>query len=477
MIRVITQRKGADAARFAARLVRYGQGRRAGPDRARVRSIVRGVREKGDAALYRYEKRFGGLSDGGVPLRLSEQEIRSAYGMVSRPQRAAIREAAARLAALERRTMRTLKGKVETVHGRPPGGATVSRRFAPIDSVGCYIPGGLARYPSSAVMSIVPAAVAGVPRIVAVSPVSSCPPPAPAPASAPASSTLSHGGAPAAGRMIDPLTVVAADMCGATEIYRVGGAQAVAALAYGTESIPRVGKIVGPGGAYVAAAKSLVSPDVGIDMLAGPTELGILADADAPPRLVALDLASQAEHSEDTQCYLITDSAALARRVNDILDDLVPGLERGPIISKSLSRNGFVAVVRSMEDGAAVAHALAPEHLEIMMSKGAARAESSVTSPGLVLVGRNSPSAASDYLLGSNHVLPTNRTGAVRGSLSVLDYLKVHTTVRSTRGALRGIDGMMRELAHAEGLVNHYEAVRGRLKREGAGAGRRRRHT
>ncbi len=476
MIRVITQRKGAGPEGFAARLVRDAQGRRAGPDRARVRSIVRGVREGGDAALYRYEKRFGGLSDGSVPLRLSEPEIKAAYGMVSKPQRAAIREAAARLAALERRTMRKLKGRIETVHGRPPASATVSRRFAPIDSVGCYIPGGLARYPSSAVMSIVPAAVAGVPRIVAVSPVSPCPPPlaassASASASA-SSSTPPHGGAPAAGRMIDPLTVVAADMCGATEIYRTGGAQAVAALAYGTESIPRVDKIVGPGGAYVTAAKSLVSADVGIDMLAGPTELGILADADAPPRLVALDLVSQAEHSEDTQCYLITDSAILARRVNDILDDLVPGLERGPLISKSLSRNGFIAVVRSMEDGAAVARALAPEHLEIMMSKGAARAESSVTSPGLVLVGRNSPSAASDYLLGSNHVLPTNRTGTVRGSLSVLDYLKVHTTVRSTRGALRGIDGMMRELAHAEGLVNHYEAVRGRLK--GAGARRRR---
>ncbi len=469
MIRVITQRRGADPAGFAARLVRDGQGRRAGPDLARVRSIVRSVREGGDAALYRHERRFGGLSDGSVPLRLSESEIRSAYGMVPKPQHAAIREAAARLAALERRTMRKLKGKVETVHGRPPASATVSRRFAPIDSVGCYIPGGLARYPSSAVMSIVPAAVAGVPRIVAVSPVSSFPPPSDS------DSTPTHGGAPAAGRMIDPLTVVAADMCGATEIYRAGGAQAVAALAYGTESIPRVEKIVGPGGAYVTAAKSLVSADAGIDMLAGPTELGILADADAPPRLVALDLVSQAEHSEDTQCYLITDSAALARRVNGILDDLVPGLERGPLISKSLSRNGFIAVVRSMEDGAAVAHALAPEHLEIMMSKGAARAESSVTSPGLVLVGRNSPSAASDYLLGSNHVLPTNRTGAVRGSLSVLDYLKVHTTVRSTRGALRGIDGMMRELTHAEGLVNHYEAVRGRLKPKGAGAGRRRR--
>ncbi len=473
MIRVITQRKGADPAGFAARLARDGKGRRAGPDLARVRSIVRSVREGGDAALYRHERRFGGLSDGSVPLRLSESEIRSAYGMVSKPQHAAIREAAARLAALERRTMRTLK-KVETVHGRPPASATVSRRFAPIDSVGCYIPGGLARYPSSAVMSIVPAAVAGVPRIVAVSPMSSFPPP---PSDSASDPTPPHGGAPAAaGRMIDPLTVVAADMCGATEIYRAGGAQAVAALAYGTESIPRVDKIVGPGGAYVTAAKSLVSADVGIDMLAGPTELGILADADAPPRLVALDLVSQAEHSEDTQCYLITDSAALARRVNGILDGLVPGLERGPLISKSLSRNGFIAVVRSMEDGAAVAHALAPEHLEIMMSKGAARAESVVTSPGLVLVGRNSPSAASDYLLGSNHVLPTNRTGAVRGSLSVLDYLKVHTTVRSTRGALRGIDGMMRELTHAEGLVNHYEAVRGRLKREGAGARRRRRH-
>ena len=470
MIRVITQRKGANPAGFAARLVRDGQKRRAGPDLARVRSIVRSVREGGDAALYRYEKRFGGLSDGSVPLRLSESEIRSAYGMVSKPQHAAIREAAARLAALERRTMRKLKGKVETVHGRPPASATVSRRFAPIDSVGCYIPGGLARYPSSAVMSIVPAAVAGVQRIVAVSPVSSFPSP---PSDSASDSTPPHGGASAAGRMIDPLTVVAADMCGATEIYRTGGAQAVAALAYGTESIPRVDKIVGPGGAYVTAAKSLVSADVGIDMLAGPTELGILADADAPPRLVALDLVSQAEHSEDTQCYLITDSAALARRVNDILDDLVPGLGRGPLISKSLSRNGFIAVVRSMEDGAAVAHALAPEHLEIMMSKGAARAESSVTSPGMVLVGRNSPSAASDYLLGSNHVLPTNRTGAVRGSLSVLDYLKVHTTVRSTSGALRGIDGMMRELTHAEGLVNHYEAVRGRLKRKGAGARRR----
>lgn len=439
-----TDRQSADE--FAKYVDEYAKKRRrVAPNLDRdIYEIIKNVRDNGDSAVYEYEKKFGGLESDDVPMRLSDDEIASAYESVSDAQLTALNDAARQLEKTESATMKVM-GKSVTVRrksgGRTPCNSSVTRKFVSLSSVGCYIPGGLARYPSSAVMSIIPAKVAQVSRIVAVSPVSS------------------------SGK-IDALTIVAADMCGATEIYRIGGAHAIAALAYGTESIARVDKIVGPGGSYVTAAKSMVSADVGIDMLAGPTELGIIADSQASPRLVALDLISQSEHSADTQCYLITASQKLAKSVNHTLNEMTTTsqLQRADIIRQSLTNNGFIAVVKNPKSAMAVANRLAAEHLQIITENPARMAES-ITTPGIILCGAQAPSAASDYLLGSNHVLPTNRMGTVRGSLSALDFVKMITIVESSDDMLDKIAQDMKTLAGAEGLTNHYEAVRGRLKK------------
>ncbi|RNJ78640.1 MAG: histidinol dehydrogenase [Nitrosopumilus sp. H8] len=394
-----------------------------------VRSILDDVRRRGDDAVLYHEKRFNKAAK--RPLRLSKSEIKRAYARLSRPEIAALRLARSRLARTESATMSLLKSKTTS-----SGGIRITRKFAPVRSVGCYIPGGLARYPSSAVMCVVPAKVAKVGRIAVVSP-------------------------PGKDGDIDPMTIAAADICGADEIYRTGGAQAVAALSYGTRSIPRVDKIVGPGGPIVAEAKHLASSTTGIDMLAGPTELGILADSSADPRHVALDLVSQAEHSRDTSCYLITDSQRLARSVRGIISEMLPDIKRSGIVRDSLKNNGFIAVCKR-SDMVPLANALAPEHLQIM-TKRPESLSSGVVTPGMILLGGNSPSSASDYILGSNHVLPTGGSGASRGSLSVLDFVKMITQVSSTKQALSKASGHLRVLAEAEGLYNHYEAVRGRI--------------
>ncbi len=308
----------------------------------------------------------------------------------------------------------------------------------PLQSTGCYIPGGLAKYPSSVIMSVIPAKVAGVKRIVVVSP-------------------------PNSSGNIDPLTIIAADICGASEIYKVGGAQAIAALSFGTKSILKVDKIVGPGGAFVTAAKSMISDQTAIDMLAGPTELGIIADNSANPTYVALDLISQSEHSKDTFCFLITNSEKLAKSVNQIIIDLIKKINRSDIVKTSLKQNGFIAICKNRSDMIKLANKLAPEHLQIM-TKNPQTIAQKITSSGLVLMGNETPSAASDYLLGSNHILPTNRFGKTRGSLSVLDFIKIDTKVTSSRASLSKISKYLDVFTKAEGLSNHFEAVKGRLK-------------
>lgn len=408
-----------------------------------VSRIIRAVQKDGDKALRRYENMFGSMPPAAA-LRLSAGEIKKAYSQVSRTEYGALSTARRRLYETEKSTMTSMQSAFAASAGRGgthgPNHISVTRSLVPIDSVGCYVPGGQANYPSTAIMSVVPARVAGVRRIVVVSP------------------TDKQGA-------IHPLTVVASDMCGATEIYRVGGAHAVAALAYGTESVRRVDKIVGPGGPYVLAAKSMVAGDsVGIDMHAGPTELGIVADSSSPPRLIATDLMSQAEHSRDTLCYMITTSAGLARDVDDALEEMVPNAERSDIIRKSLQDNGFLAVVPSRKDLVRLANLMAPEHLQVM-TKRPHNTASLMRTPGLVLVGRDTPSSASDYLLGSNHILPTGGSGRFRGSLSIMDFLKMRTVARSSPGALQKIEKKMRILTDAEGLPNHCEAVSHRLPR------------
>ncbi|MFB5615900.1 MAG: histidinol dehydrogenase [Nitrosopumilus sp.] len=395
-----------------------------------VESILKDVKKNGDTAIKKYEKKFSKANISS--LRVSKNEIKNAYSKVSKTELNALRLAKAKLGKTESSVKSLLKNK--TIN---QDGIKITKKFIPIQSVGCYIPGGLAKYPSSVIMSVVPAKIAGVKRIVVVSP-------------------------PSSDGKINPLTLVSADICGADEIYKTGGVQSIGALSYGTKSISKVDKIVGPGGSFVTTAKSLVSDQTGIDMLAGPTELGIIADNSANPKYVALDLISQAEHSNDTFCYLITTSEKLANTVDKIISELIPKIQRGKIAKFSLKNNGFIGICKSNSDMIKLANILAPEHLQIM-TKNPESISSKITSSGLVLIGNDTPSSASDYILGSNHILPTNGFGKIRGSLSVLDFIKVNTQIISSKKSLSKISKYLEVLTKAEGLSNHYEAVRGRL--------------
>ena len=387
-------------------------------DRKTVQSILNDVRKNGDSAVKKYERRFNGKKTS--QLRVNAKEIKEAQSKISREEVTALQAMSTRL--------RNSSPKIQ-IRG--------SSKFVPIPSVGCYIPGGQARYPSSVVMSVIPAKIAGVKRIVVVSP-------------------------PSRDGKIDPLTIVAAKMCGATEIYKVGGGQAIGALAYGTKSIPKVDKIVGPGGKFVSIAKSLVSDQTAIDMIAGPTELGIIADASSNPELVALDLISQAEHSKDTMCFVITQSKTVAKQIQKSIEKVIPDTERSSIIKESISTNGFIAVCKNQNEIIELANKFAPEHMELMV-KNAKTLSKKITGAGLLLIGKNTPSAVSDYLLGTNHILPTNGFGRTRGGLSVLDFLKLQTVVESKKSALRNISKSLKAITDAEDLPNHYKAVKRRL--------------
>jgi len=396
-----------------------------------VESILKNVKKNGDEAIRKYEKKFSGANISS--LRLSQTEIKNAYSKVSKSELSAIRLAKARLEKTESVIKSLLKNKIISHNG-----IKIFKKFIPIESVGCYIPGGLAKYPSSVIMSVVPAKIAGVKRIVVVSP-------------------------PNSEGKIDSLTIVTANICGADEIYKTGGAQSIAALSYGTKTISKVDKIVGPGGAFVTIAKFLTSDQTGIDMLAGPTELGIIADNSTNPKFVALDLISQAEHSKDTFCYLITTSEKLAKSVDNIISKLIPKIQRDNLVKSSLKNNGFIAICQTKSDMITLANTLAPEHLQIM-TKNPESFSSKINTSGLVLLGNYTPSSASDYVLGTNHILPTNGFGKIRGSLSVLDFIKINTQVVSSKSSLLKISKYLEVLTKAEGLPNHYEAVRGRLE-------------
>lgn len=396
-----------------------------------IKSIISDVKKNGDLAVKKYEKKFGGQSKGS--LRVSSADIKRSYSKVTTLELQAIKLVKKLLTKTELSIKNNLKENIIKNNG-----VKITKLFIPLSSVGCYVPGGSARYPSSLMMSVVPAKVAGIKRIVVVSP------------------SNKQG-------KLDPLTLVAADICGVNEIYKMGGAQAIAALSYGTKSLPKVDKIVGPGNVFVSIAKSLVSNDVSIDMIAGPTELGIIADYSANPDLVATDLISQAEHSEDTFCFVLTTSEKIAKSITKSVEKKIKKIKRKEIVRKSLQKNGFVAVCYSENDVLKLANKLAPEHLEIISKKPKAIA-SKISSAGLILIGENTPSSASDYLLGSNHILPTNGFGKTRGSLSVLDFMKLSTEIECSKLSLRKISKYMKALCNSEGLPNHYEAVRSRLK-------------
>ena len=398
---------------------------------SKVKAVMDAVARSGDKALMDYTSQFDNVKLDSI--RVSSNEIDAAYKLVSKEQLRALREIKRRLETAEKAVLNKLR-KIEVRFD----GMKISKLLKPIESVGCYVPGGKARYPSTVIMCAVPAKVAGVKRIVVCTP-------------------------PTKDGNVDPLTLVAADLCGVNEIYKVGGAQSIAAMAYGTETIKPVSKIVGPGGTFVTIAKVLASSKVSIDMLAGPTELLILADESADPRNLALDIIAQAEHSTDTFCGLVTCSKKLADSLATELSNAVDGIDRGDIVSKSLEQNGFIALCRNYNDAVRFTNEFAPEHLQII-TKDARRLTSKIESAGLILIGEDSPSAASDYCFGSNHVLPTLAFARSRSSLSSLDFVKLVSVVESSKAGLKKIAGLVKVMSEAEDLPNHYKAIKARLE-------------
>src|ERR671925_981879 len=396
-----------------------------------AKSIMKGVAEHGDAAVLDYTAKFDGVTLGS--LAVSNEEIKQAYSQVRKEQVKAVKLMKEQLAKSELAVLKRLKGIALL-----SGGIRIDRQIKPVSSVGCYTPGGKARYPSTVIMCAVPAKVAGVKRIVAISP-------------------------PRKDGTIDPLTLVAADICRVDEFYKVGGAQGIAALAYGTQSIRPVSKIVGPGGMFVTAAKLVASSTVSTDMVAGPTELLIYADTTADSQLIAVDLISQAEHSTDTVCGLVTTSDKLASEVQKQVESITKNIAtRLDIAKKSLENNGFVAICKNESSCIEFVNEFAPEHLEIMCKNADAIARK-IDSAGLMLIGQYTPSSASDYSLGSNHVLPTLGFSKSRASLSVLDFVKIVNKVKASRSGLAKVDRSIMEITSAEGLLNHYEAVKARM--------------
>jgi histidinol dehydrogenase len=397
-----------------------------------VNKVIKDVIRFGDNAIRKYTEKYDNVKIDSIVV--DKAEFKKAYQDVTITQVNSLRKTKKLLEKNEKMLM----GQLSRIKASSDG-ITIERIVKPIGSVGCYIPGGRARYPSTLVMCTVPAKIANVERIVVVSP------------------PMKNGN-------IDPLTLVAADLCGVDEVYKVGGAQAVAALAYGTRTIKKVDKIVGPGGLFVNIAKFLVSNKIAIDMIAGPTELLIYADSTSEPEIIVKDLISQAEHSDDTICGIVTNSSALVSKVeNEIEKSLNSSLPRLDIISSSLKNNAFIALCKDEENAISFINELAPEHLQVL-STNPKQIASRVKTAGVILLGKYSPSAASDYCLGSNHVLPTMEFGKSKSSLSVLDFMKLVNHITVTKRGLYTVQDCVKELALAEGLPNHYYAVKERFR-------------
>ncbi|RRH78528.1 histidinol dehydrogenase [Falsigemmobacter faecalis] len=399
---------------------------------AAVAAIIADVRARGDLAVIELTAKFDRLELTPATLAFSRAEIDAAVAQVTPEDRAALELAAERIRAYHARQM------PEDASWTDAAGATLGWRWTPVSAAGLYVPGGKAAYPSSVLMNAIPAKVAGVERLVVV-----CPTP---------------------GGVVNPLVILACEIAGVDEIFRIGGAQAVAALAYGTESLRPVDKITGPGNAYVAAAKRRVFGKVGIDMIAGPSEILIIADRDNDPEWLALDLLSQAEHDEVAQSILVTDDAEFAAEVTAAVERLIPTLERAEIAGASWRDYGAVIVTKDLSEAAALSNRVAPEHLELCVADPEALAEE-ITHAGAIFLGAWTPEAIGDYIGGPNHVLPTARSARFSSGLSVLDFVKRTTMAKMTPAALAAIGPSAERLARAESLEAHGLSVRARLNR------------
>ncbi|GBR49477.1 histidinol dehydrogenase [Gluconobacter roseus] len=397
-----------------------------------VRAILADVRSRGDEALCDYTARFDRLTLPAEKLRISAEEIASEAARVPADLMDALRTAARRIETFHSAQM------PKDLDFTDEDGIRLGMRWTPLDAVGLYVPGGKAAYPSSVLMNALPARVAGVKRLAMC--------------------------VPSPDGVLNPLVLAAAQLCGVEEIYRIGGAQAVGAMAFGTDLIAPVDRIVGPGNAYVAEAKRQVFGHVGIDSIAGPSEVVVVADGQNDPRLVALDLLAQAEHDEQAQAILITTDAAFADRAAEAVRKELETLPRTAIASKSWDDHGAVIVVRSLEEAAEIVNALAPEHLEVMLD--APREFSAmIRHAGAIFMGRYCPEAVGDYVGGPNHVLPTSRTARFASGLSVFDFIKRTTTIEADEAGLRRIGPAGVALAKAEGLDAHALSLSARLEK------------
>ncbi|RBW58755.1 histidinol dehydrogenase [Ruegeria sp. A3M17] len=397
-----------------------------------VAGIIDDVRNRGDAAVIELTAKFDRLELTSETLAFSAEQITEAVDQVSAEDRAALELAAARIRAYHERQM------PEDHAWTDETGATLGWRWSAVSAAGLYVPGGLASYPSSVLMNAIPAKVAGVERLaIAV---------------------------PTPDGQVNPLVLLAARLSGVDTVYRVGGAQAIAALAYGTDSIAPVDKITGPGNAFVAAAKRRVFGKVGIDMIAGPSEILVIADKDNDPDWIALDLLSQAEHDESAQSILITDDAGFGQAVAKAVAKRLETLQRRAIAGASWRDFGAIITVRDLDEAAALSNRIAPEHLELCVADPVALSAKTVHA-GAIFLGQYTPEAIGDYVGGPNHVLPTARSARFSSGLSVMDFLKRTTLSQMTPEALRAIGPAAEQLAHSESLEAHGLSVTARLKR------------
>ena len=397
-----------------------------------VAKIIADVRARGDAAVIDLTQKFDRLTLTPDTLAFSQAEIEEACAKVSEPERAALELAAARIRAYHEKQM------PEDARWTDDAGATLGWRWGAVSAAGLYVPGGLASYPSSVLMNAIPAKVAGVARLAIV--------------------------VPTPDGIANPAVLLAARIAGVDEIYRIGGAQAIAALAYGTETIPPVDKITGPGNAFVAAAKRRVFGKVGIDMIAGPSEILVIADKDNDPDWIALDLLSQAEHDESAQSLLITDDAGFGQAVASAVEKRLETLERRAIAGASWRDYGAVITVKSLDEAADLSNRIAPEHLELCVADPDALSEKCLHA-GAIFLGQWTPEAIGDYIGGPNHVLPTARSARFSSGLSVMDFIKRTTLARMTPDALRAIGPSAEVLATSESLEAHGLSVTARLQK------------
>jgi len=397
-----------------------------------VKPIIEDVKRRGDDALIEYTSKFDGVKLLPDQLRVDSEDIMRAYEEVREEQISAIEVSKERIERFQKEILSRLNFEYEV------DGVRIRSCTRPIWRVGCYIPGGQTSYPSSLIMTVVPAKVAGVSEVAVCSP-------------------------PRKNGEINPLVLVAADICGAKEVYRIGGVQAVAALAYGTETIKPVEKIVGPGSKYVVTAKMLVSKDLPVDLPAGPSEIIVFAEGSADPRIIALDLISQAEHIDGIS-ILVSTSKKLAKSVLRELEHLIsvspPNLE---VVAKNLSRSCLLLVSQNVDEAVNFINEFAPEHLELMV-ENASRVSEKIVSAALILIGKYTPVSASDYCLGTGHVLPTGGFSRVYSGLSVLDFVKRLDIVESSEEGLSKVRRHVEVLAQTEGLQNHAFAVSGRYE-------------